>query len=271
MSSLLERTDHIIENGKEIGVAVDDNGDPVKGDLRDIPPMSGTIKMTDVATYLSLPDNCGMSNNYIKQLSQRTSNLSLDNLHGAAWGLPHETVKTQDDGLYAMQNLKKLDWRYEGQNQVNTTGGVMSNSYGNTEAFCSVRNTASMNRPAAYCANGYAVLEPGTYTLSFDFSRRKFISIPGTDGGTSTDFYIQVLSYPNGYLNGSLVELVEFEPVSTGYPAAAQSGSRSIEFTTYGSRPHIVPIWYWWCSSYQNGAPNGIEGAVKNARIIRTS
>ena len=258
---MFDRSYHTEVDGEIVGNFTD-NGKVIAGERTTL-PVSGRISLSEVRDYTGLTNPVSMNNIRLRDLVQKPNSISMSQFRGAGWGMPHGEA---DMGVG--MSVNHMDLRYEGPFSVTVENGRVVGPAGAPEIFTRVTNSAAVTRPAAYCTNGYAVLQPGTYTISFDFFNRNFIGVPACSGGACTDSMFQVLAYTTGYLNGSQIELVAYQSIAVN--AADKSGSRSFQFQTFSSRMHIVPIWYWWIGPY-NGSRTGIEYGIRNAKIVANS
>ena len=254
---------HVIEGAEVIGTFTDD-GVIISEERASGLPLSGPISLSAIGSYLGQGNKMWMSNGYLKDLAQSPSTKkSLSEYYGAAWGQPHQTVN-QGAGM----QIVKWDWRFDGDSNVTNNSASTSGGWGDTTATASIQNNSSMLNPAAYSGNGYFYAHEATsYRLSFKFSGRRAIGTPTGNGAYLTNIHCGVFGYTNGYINGPRADLVAYQPIATG---ATTSGSRSFNFSVPSGNRHVVVNFSWWCNGWQ-GAPEGIECSISNAKVVRTA
>jgi hypothetical protein len=253
--------DHIVEDGEVIGTFTD-NGKVISEERTSL-PLSGPISLSSIGVELGQGTKMWMSNGYLKDLIQDSAERKrLSQFYGAAWGQPHQTVN-QGVGM----QIVKWDWRFDGNSNVTDSGHSTSGAWGDTTAKALIYNNNTMAGPSAYSGNGYSYMQPGNYTLSFRFSERRQIDTQPSSNGFDTNCYVAVYGYYSGYLSGARSDLVPFTEFATG---SLISGNRSYNFTVPSSRRHVVINFNWWCDQWK-GAVEGIECAISNAKVVRTS
>ena len=250
---------HKIVDGETVGTIVGIDGQPIVGEMVNI-PVSGPISLSQIGQHLLNQNKMWMDNGYMKDLAQRPERTQvLSNYYGAAWGSPHTTIDMCAGGMA----VYKWDWRYDGDSNTSGAGNSTTGAWGTTSHFAELKNKSSMSAPGAYSGNGYFRNKGSqTYRLTFSWDRYS-----KTNSTHQSYMGVAVWGYKNGYLNGARTDLVAYQNFNA---TNNRSGTKSYNFSGNSSYSHTVVNFTWWCPEWK-GETEGIECSILNAKVARTA